>query len=108
MPELASLELADSLQREEALDTGHSILVQAPAGSGKTELLAMRYLKLLAAVEDPGEILAITFTMYATAEMRHRVLAKLERARQFTESGTVLDGEDPGALEIATAAYTNS
>ncbi len=108
MPEIASLELADRLQREEALDTRHSILVQAPAGSGKTELLTMRYLKLLAEVQDPGEILAITFTMYATAEMRHRVLGKLEIARQLTESGTVPDGEERAVLEIATAAYTNS
>jgi ATP-dependent helicase/nuclease subunit A len=108
MPEPASIELADRLQREEALDTRQSFLVQAPAGSGKTELLAMRYLKLLSEVDDPAEILAITFTKYATAEMRHRVLKKLERAKQFKESGTLLDDEDPAALEIVTGAYTNS
>jgi ATP-dependent helicase/nuclease subunit A len=108
MPELASIELTDRLAREEALDTGKSILVQAPAGSGKTELLAMRYLKLLAEVEAPGEILAITFTMNATAEMRHRVLAKLEAAKRFLESGSVPDGENLADLQIAAAAYTHS
>jgi len=107
MAELASIELTDRPAREQALDTSKSILVQAPAGSGKTELLAMRYLKLLAEVEDPGEILAITFTMYATAEMRHRVIAKLEAARCLIESGCAPDGENH-SLQIATAAYTNS
>ncbi len=70
----------DQAQREKALDPRRSILVRAPAGSGKTDLLTRRFLRLLGKVDDPGQIVAITFTKAAAAEMRNRILSELEKA----------------------------
>jgi len=74
--------MSDQAQRDQALDITQSYIVQAPAGSGKTELLTQRYLKLLTTCSEPENIIAMTFTNKAVDELTERVLSALKSIDQ--------------------------
>jgi DNA helicase-2/ATP-dependent DNA helicase PcrA len=72
-------------QREAVLHEGSPLLIVAGAGSGKTAVLTRRIAYLLAARDvGVGQVLAITFTNKAAAEMRERVVGLVgPRARSM-------------------------
>ena len=94
-------QLPDLEQRQQAIQADASFIVQAPAGSGKTGLLIQRYLKLLSLVDNPEEVIAITFTRKAAAEMQDRILTALDEASRDMQ---VVDEYEKQTLALARGA----
>ncbi len=97
--------IVDIEARTKALAPGQSFIIQAPAGSGKTGLLIQRYLRLLSLVDSPEEIIAVTFTRKAAAEMQSRILDALNMANNNALNKKEPDSDhDKITFELATAA----
>jgi ATP-dependent exoDNAse (exonuclease V) beta subunit len=86
--------LADAEKRSRVLDPAGSFHLTAPAGSGKTFLLVARFLRLLGIADHPRQILALTFTNKAAAEVRERIRGCLTRAKKGERA------EDPAEAEL--------
>ena len=100
----------DKAVREAVLDTQQSFAVSAPAGSGKTGLLSLRVLSLLATCKQPEEILCITFTRKAAEEMSERILGALKEAQTLSQNdiGLIEDPHHANLMRYAKAAADNN
>ncbi|MDI1322398.1 MAG: UvrD-helicase domain-containing protein [Algoriphagus sp.] len=80
------------------------IIYKSSAGSGKTYTLTLEYLKL--ALANAGafrQILAVTFTNKATAEMKERILNELVRLRTSVNPEEKMDSELMKTLNVDEA-----
>jgi ATP-dependent helicase/nuclease subunit A len=84
------LESRDAHARTIAIDPTRNVALEASAGTGKTRVLVDRYIGLLLSGVKPRNILAITFTRKAAAEMRQRILDELGRRHREGSLGTDL------------------
>ena len=81
--------LPDQAARLAAVDPRRNVVLEASAGTGKTSVLVTRYLNLLRAGIDPLNVLAITFTRQAAAEMRERIVKELKQDAVRSRAGEV-------------------
>ena len=87
--------------QQEALDIERHVCVTAGAGSGKTTVLVRRYLEILRKGNvTPREIVAITFTEKAAAEMKARVIEKLSEEEDQNRHRNLL--EQMGTAPVST------
>ena len=77
--------LEDAPARTFATNPANNVVLEASAGTGKTTVLVSRYVNLLRAGVDPANILAITFTRQAAAEMRDRIIRELRVSAERTQ-----------------------
>lgn len=120
---------SDLQVRKLATDIRRSLILSAPAGSGKTSILELRYMRALAHSDSPEQVLAITFTLAAAGEIRERVYGTLAKVQDgarpgspheselFAEAAQVLKAneargwglmEDPSRMRIMTIDALNS
>jgi ATP-dependent helicase/nuclease subunit A len=96
------LDARDARARLLAIDPTRNVALEASAGTGKTRVLVDRYVGLLLAGVKPRNILAITFTRKAAAEMRRRILDDLtKRHREKTMTDTLWREIRESAADIA-------
>src|SRR4051812_35912892 len=101
--------------QRQASDPAQSVWVRANAGSGKTYVLTARVLRLLLSGVKPEEILCLTYTKAAAAEMRGRVGERLGQwalatQAELVEDLTKLGGAPPtaGMLLRARALFAHA
>ena len=93
--------------QQQSLDIDRHICVTAGAGSGKTTVLVERYLKILREGNvNPQEIVAITFTEKAAAEMKERIIEEL--SVQEEHEGSEPDNSLQGFREKMSTAHIST
>jgi len=87
-------------KQREAIYAEGDLLVSAAAGAGKTAVLSERIARLIAEGTNPDELLVVTFTKAAAAEMKARIEARLSELAEEAAS----QGDEAAGTRLAAAA----
>ena len=80
-------------EQQQAIDLeGKNIIVSAGAGSGKTAVLTARTLRKLQSGIHVNELLILTFTNAAAAEMKERIRKAINKTPGLEEEANLIDG----------------
>ena len=90
-----------NIDQARASDPMASVFVSANAGTGKTKVLTDRVLRLLLSGANPDEVLCVTYTRAAAAEMRNRIFKRLADWAIIPAHAL---GDDLAKMGIATAS----
>ncbi len=96
-----------------AADPDESVWLSASAGTGKTQVLSARVLRLLLAGVRPDQILCLTFTKAGAAEMAGRINAtlaswvRMEETQLFRDLAAISADETPGAIAHARTLFAS-
>ena len=92
-----------SEKQKKAIETEGNILVSAAAGAGKTAVMTERIAKRIAAGTKVEELLVVTFTRAAAAEMKERIEKKLRELAESTDDPAVKLSLNDAAVNISRA-----
>ena len=80
-------------EQQDAIDLeGKNIIVSAGAGSGKTAVLTERVIRKLKGGVHVNELLVLTFTNAAAAEMKERIRKAIKKTKGLEKEANLIDG----------------